>query len=667
MRRVTPICFRRFRPAVPLAAFAALVLAFQPTPAHALRVMTWNLLDYPDVNLANRQPAFRTVMGSINADVMIAQELHSQAGVDSFQLNVLNVVEPGQWANSGYFSLQTSPTPEGGAIFYKTAKVGISFTSTLTTGGPRQVLFTRVTPGGYTAIAGTFRMYSVHFKADGCTGTCDSSTRRIEATSLRNQLNNVPAGTNFLVGGDTNIYGAYEGAYIRLTESEADNDGQCFDLLSMPGSWHAISGYAPYDTQSPCATGCFTGQSGGGLDDRFDMLLASSSMRNGGGVDLQSAGYGAYGNDGQHFNTDVNGGGFNNAVGITVANALHLASDHLPVVAIVQVAAKIAAASTLDFGSVITGGTAQQTLNVTNSAVSPSDALTYSFATAPIGFTAPVGSSSIGAGVTLGSTITMDTGTTGVKSGTLTINTNAPDSLTKPVLLSGKVLAHAVASLDNGSVVTEDSLDFGPHASGGFTDGTKTIDDLGYNGLQARLSVGAATFTGPNASRFSITGGFTPLLVAGTGQPYAIHFDDTGAGPGSYTATLTFSTSDEPLPGAAPQSDLVIDLAATVSSNTGVPGPLPVVLAFARPRPNPLGDATTFGFDLPAAARVSLDVFDLDGRRLARVVAGEQPAGRHEVRWPAADDSGRRLDAGLYFARFTAGSFVRTERLVVLP
>src|SRR5262249_45833607 len=89
----------------------------------------------------------------------------------------------------------------------------------------------------------------------------DSSTRRIEATSLRTQLNNVPAGTNFLVGGDTNIYGAYEGAYIRLTESQADNDGQGFDVLSMPGSWHSIAGYAANDTQSPCNTGCFSGPS----------------------------------------------------------------------------------------------------------------------------------------------------------------------------------------------------------------------------------------------------------------------------------------------------------------------------------------------------------------------------------------------------------------------
>ena len=665
MMRSTPT-YRRAR-ILPLFAFA--LLACIPAPAHALRIVTWNLLAYPDANLAGRQPSFRTVMANINADVLFAQELHSQAGVDSFQTNVLNVVEPGQWANSGFFQLQTSPSIEGGAIFYKPAKVAISFTSTLVTGGPRNVLFTRVTPVGYTALPATFRIYSVHFKAGG-PATSDSTTRRLEATSLRNSLNNVPAGTNFLLGGDTNIYGAYEGAYIRLTESQTDNDGQCLDVLSMPGNWHTVSGYAAYDTQCPC-NNCTAGvgQSGGGLDDRFDLVLGSNSMRNSQGVDLLSSGYGAYGNDGQHFNTDVNGGGFNNAVPINVANALWTASDHLPVVAVVQVASQISAASQIDYGTVITGATAQQTLNVTNSAIAPADPLDYSFS-APAGFSAPVGAQSAAAGVTNPHTITMGTGSTGNKAGALTISTDAPDSPTKSVLLSGRVLAHAEASLDSLTSVVEDSLDFGDHEVGSFTDLATRLHDLGYDALQARLSIDAAEITGTGASRFSIVGGFSPALVGATGKTWNVHFDDSGNPPTDtpFVADLVFHSSDEPLPGATSQPDLVLHLRASVSGNTDVlPGPLPTVLAFAAPRPNPVAGSTTFSFDLPKPGRVSLDLFDLNGRRLAHLVDGDQPAGRHQVSWVPRDAEGRRLAAGLYFARFTTGSFTRTLRLAILP
>src|SRR3989442_1105451 len=114
-------------------------------------------------------------------------------------------------------------------------------------------------------------------------------------------------------------------------------------------------------------------------------------MKNGGGGDVLPGGYFAYGNDGNHFNDDVNGGGFNTAVGLTIATALKNASDHLPVVCTVQVASKIAAASQLDFGPVIIGGPGSQTLTVTNSATAPADDLDYSL-TAPAGFSAPGGS-----------------------------------------------------------------------------------------------------------------------------------------------------------------------------------------------------------------------------------------------------------------------------------
>src|SRR5262249_8920691 len=162
-----------------------------------------------------------------------------------------------------------------------------------------------------------------------------------------------------------------------------------FDELNMlsPDNWHVVPAYAPYYSQCPCATNCGS-FAGGGLDDRFDLFLSSASMQNGEGVDVVPSGYFAYRNDGNHFNTDVDGGGSNTAVGLPTATALKNGSDHLPVVCTVQVASKIAAASQLNFGSVIMGGTANQALGVTDSAIPPADDLDYSFA-APAGFTAP--------------------------------------------------------------------------------------------------------------------------------------------------------------------------------------------------------------------------------------------------------------------------------------
>src|SRR5262249_25584555 len=150
------------------------------------------------------------------------------------------------------------------------------------------------------------------------------------------------------------------------------------------------------DTQCPCNTGCLAGFSGGGMDDRFDIWLSSASMQDGEGLDYRiddtvtdGAYPYAYGNDGAKFNTDINAGA-NSMVSAAVANALHDASDHLPVVITLQVPAKVVAPASIDFGNVIVGGVASQSLLVSNGATAPADELTYTL-TAPADFTAPGG------------------------------------------------------------------------------------------------------------------------------------------------------------------------------------------------------------------------------------------------------------------------------------
>jgi len=632
-------------------------------PARAIKVATWNLWAYPDAALATRQPLFRTAMQGLSPDILIVQELNSSAGADSFLTNVLNAVEPGQWARMPFLTLQAAPVVEGGCLFYKPSKVSVPIYTQVATAGPRDVLLARILPNGYTNISATFRIYSVHFKASAP----DTQTRRLECTDLRNSINLAPAGTNFLVGGDTNFYGTGEGGYIRLTESQTDNDGRCNDPLNLPGVWNN-GAYAPYHTQCPCLSGCLTGQSGGGLDDRFDLFLNSYSMADGEGVDILPTSYLAYGNDGNHYNDNINGGGFNTAVPIAIANALRFASDHIPVMVTVQVAAKVAAASQLDFGPVLIGATAQQTLDVSNPAVAPADELDYSFA-APAGFTAPGGGFQAQPGAAPNAhLIGMSTATVGTKSGTLAMSTDDRDSLTKNVLLSGTVLDHAVASLDSTTTLVSTSFDLGAHPIGSFGDSALRVHNRGWNPLQARLSLEGASITG-GEGRFSIVGGFTPALIAGVGLPYTIRFSDAGATPDTtYEATLTLSGADEALPGALPASDLVVHLSATTTGGSvGVDDAAPLALRFYPPRPNPLTREASFAFDLPRESQVTIDVFDLGGRRVSSVVNAALPAGSHRIAWQAKDASGQRLEAGLYFARYRAGSLTGTRRLIVLP
>src|SRR5690606_10368596 len=126
-----------------------------------------------------------------------------------------------------------------------------------------------------------------------------------------------------------------EDAYFNFIESQADNDGQAWDPLNPNGlsqNWSSNSTFAAFHTQSPHnnSSGAPPGAISGGLDDRFDFLLISSSLHDDVGQDYIPNSYKAYGNDGNHFNDDINDPPMI-PEGSTIANALHAASDHLPV------------------------------------------------------------------------------------------------------------------------------------------------------------------------------------------------------------------------------------------------------------------------------------------------------------------------------------------------
>ena len=102
-----------------------------------------------------------------------------------------------------------------------------------------------------------------------------------------------------------------------------------------------------------------------------------------------------------------------------------------------------------------------------------------------------------------------------------------------------------------------------------------------------------------------------------------------------------------------------------LATPTGVE-PLPVRLEFSPIWPSPSIGTARLRYGLPRAARVDLEVFDVQGRRLATLVSGDQEAGWHDVVWDGRTDVGGRAGAGLYFARFRAEGRTFQQRVVWL-
>ena len=85
-------------------------------------------------------------------------------------------------------------------------------------------------------------------------------------------------------------------------------------------------------------------------------------------------------------------------------------------------------------------------------------------------------------------------------------------------------------------------------------------------------------------------------------------------------------------------------------------------LALEQNYPNPASGTTTFTFTLPERAAVSLDVYDVLGRRVARLLSGTYAPGLHRLTWDAS-----KLAAGPYVYRLEALGRVETRRMVILP
>jgi hypothetical protein len=84
--------------------------------------------------------------------------------------------------------------------------------------------------------------------------------------------------------------------------------------------------------------------------------------------------------------------------------------------------------------------------------------------------------------------------------------------------------------------------------------------------------------------------------------------------------------------------------------------------------PSPLRTETVFAFavagnlDIP----VTLSIYDVAGRRVARLVDARRTAGRYEAVWNGRGSDGQRVAPGVYFARLEAGDVRETRKVVVL-
>ena len=82
----------------------------------------------------------------------------------------------------------------------------------------------------------------------------------------------------------------------------------------------------------------------------------------------------------------------------------------------------------------------------------------------------------------------------------------------------------------------------------------------------------------------------------------------------------------------------------------------PATFELSQNYPNPVQSATTITYRLPRDEHVTLEVYDMTGRRVQTLVNGHRAAGSHDATWDGRDASGQRVASGVYFYQIASGS-----------
>ena len=88
---------------------------------------------------------------------------------------------------------------------------------------------------------------------------------------------------------------------------------------------------------------------------------------------------------------------------------------------------------------------------------------------------------------------------------------------------------------------------------------------------------------------------------------------------------------------------------------------IPVAFSLEQNYPNPFNPSTVIGYQLPVNSEVSIEVYNLLGRRVATLVNERKPAGHHNVTFDASG-----LSSGVYVYRIRAGEFVKTRKMMLV-
>jgi hypothetical protein len=178
------------------------------------------------------------------------------------------------------------------------------------------------------------------------------------------------------------------------------------------------------------------------------------------------------------------------------------------------------------------------------------------------------------------------------------------------------------------------------------------IDNVGVQPLVVSQVLGSGGIFNVDVTSFTVD----------VGSSQAVNISFSPQTQGNYDGWIQFVSND-------PVNDtLNVYVQGSAKQVTGIAEgeELPRTFAVSPNYPNPFNPSTMIKYQLPQTSDVKLAIYNVLGQRVRTLVDARIEAGYHSVEWDGNTDSGAKVASGIYIYRFSAGNYLKVQKMILM-
>lgn len=338
------------------AAVLTLLFVFLSGTAQ-IKVMSYNLLNFPTGNFQGRVDTLRPIIDFYKPQLFLIQELKTEDGLIEIA-DMMNDLDYGTFTNAPFVAQQSDPNNPyflQQALVYDSEMFTLAFQDEVIT-GVRDVNYYKLFLNDEAQQDGSdttfIHVFVTHLKSS--TGTDNEQSRLQMVNAFESYIEtNLDSDDLVMIAGDFNLYSTNEPAYQELVNTA--NEIPMVDPFASYGNW-AVSNFNHREilTQSTRSSQIGNDGAGGGVDDRFDFIMFSNAFySNSSPIKFLEGSFKSLGNNGTCYNSSITNCASGNDVPSDILRSIYYMSDHIPQVCELEIDLNLSVAenstSNLDF------------------------------------------------------------------------------------------------------------------------------------------------------------------------------------------------------------------------------------------------------------------------------------------------------------------------------